>query len=54
MELAIHGEFGKMVAFRNNTISYVSFEEATREYNVVKKNSYLVQAAKGLSISFGD
>src|SRR6188768_564973 len=38
MELAIHGEFGKMVAFRNNTISYVSFEEATREYNIVKKN----------------
>lgn len=54
MELAIHGEFGKMVAFRNNTISYVSFQEATREYNTVKKNSYLVQAAKGLGISFGD
>lgn len=54
MELAIHGEFGKMVAYRNNTISYVSFEEATREYNVVKKNSYFVQAAKGLGISFGD
>jgi phosphofructokinase-like protein len=54
MELAIHGEFGKMVAYRNNTITYVSFEEATREYNVVKKNSYFVQAAKGLGISFGD
>jgi 6-phosphofructokinase 1 len=54
MELAIHGEFGKMVAYRNNTISYVSFEEATREYNIVKKNSYVVQAAKGLGISFGD
>lgn len=54
MELAIHGEFGKMVAYRNNSISYVSFEEATREQNIVKKNSYLVQAAKGLSISFGD
>ncbi len=54
MELAIHGEFGKMVAYRNNTIAYVSFEEATREYNVVKKNSYIVQAAKGLGISFGD
>jgi ATP-dependent phosphofructokinase / diphosphate-dependent phosphofructokinase len=54
MELAIHGEFGKMVAYRNNAITYVSFEEATREYNIVKKNSYLVQAAKGLGISFGD
>jgi ATP-dependent phosphofructokinase / diphosphate-dependent phosphofructokinase len=54
MELAIHGEFGKMVAYRNNTITYVSFEEATREYNMVKKNSYFVQAARGLGISFGD
>lgn len=54
MELAIHGEFGKMVSYRNNTITYVSFEEATREYNMVKKNSYVVQAAKGLGISFGD
>jgi 6-phosphofructokinase 1 len=54
MELAIHGEFGKMVSYRNNTITYVSFEEATREQNVVKKNAYMVQAAKGLSISFGD
>jgi 6-phosphofructokinase 1 len=54
MELAINGEFGKMVAFRNNTISYVSFEEATRQQNVVKKSSYVVQAAKGLSITFGD
>ena len=53
LELAIHGEFGKMVAYRNNTITYVSFEEAIREYNVVKKNSYFVQAAKGLGISFG-
>jgi 6-phosphofructokinase 1 len=54
MELAINSEFGKMVAYRNNTISYVSFEEATRQQNVVKKSSYLVQAAKGLSITFGD
>jgi phosphofructokinase-like protein len=54
MELVIHGEFGKMVALKNNTISYVSFEEATREYNFVSKDSYLVKAAKGLGISFGD
>lgn len=54
MELAINGEFGKMVAFRNNAITYVSFEEATRQQNLVKKSSYLVQAAKGLGITFGD
>ncbi|QOI97582.1 MAG: ATP-dependent 6-phosphofructokinase [Flammeovirgaceae bacterium] len=54
MELVIHGEFGKMVALKNNTITYVSLEEATREYNFVNKDSYLVKAAKGLGISFGD
>lgn len=54
MELAINGEFGKMVAYKNNSITYVSFEEATRQQNVVKKSSYLVQAAKGLGITFGD
>lgn len=54
MELAINGEFGKMVAYKNNSITYVSFEEATRQQNIVKKSSYLVQAAKGLGITFGD
>lgn len=54
MELVIHGEFGKMVALKNNSITYVSLEEATREYNFVNKDSYLVKAAKGLGISFGD
>lgn len=54
MELVIHGEFGRMVSLRNNTISYVSLEEATREYNIVKKDNYLLKAAKGLGIIFGD
>lgn len=54
MELAINGEFGKMVAYKNNSITYVSFEEATRQQHLVKKSSYLVQAAKGLGITFGD
>lgn len=53
-ELALEGKFGQMVALKNNTITSVSFEEATRDYNFVKKESYLVKAAKGLGISFGD
>jgi ATP-dependent phosphofructokinase / diphosphate-dependent phosphofructokinase len=53
-ELVLEGRFGQMVAFRNNNITSVTLEEATREYNVVKKDSYLVNAAKGLGISFGD
>lgn len=53
-ELIKEKNFGRMVAFRNNEISSVSLEEATKECSFVKKDSYLVQAAKGLSISFGD
>lgn len=53
-ELALEGNFGRMVAFRNNSIDSVTLEEATREYNFVRKDSYLVLASKGLGISFGD
>jgi 6-phosphofructokinase 1 len=53
-ELILEKNFGRMVAFKNNDISSVTLDEATQEYNVVKKDSYLVKAAKGLGISFGD
>lgn len=53
-ELILANDFGKMVALKNNSIVSVSLEEATKDYNFVNKNSYLVQAAKGLGISFGD
>lgn len=53
-ELALEGKFGEMVSFRNNMITSVSLEEATTDYNFVKKDSFLVQAAKGMGIGFGD
>lgn len=53
-ELALEKNFGCMVAFKNNTITSVSLEEATKEYNTLKQDSFLVNAAKGLGISFGD
>ena len=53
-ELALQKKFGRMVAFKNNSITSVTLEEATRESNVVKRNSEIVKAAKGLGISFGD
>jgi ATP-dependent phosphofructokinase / diphosphate-dependent phosphofructokinase len=53
-ELALEKKFGQMVAFRSNAISSVTLEEATKDYHVVGTDSYLVQAAKGLGISFGD
>lgn len=53
-ELALEKQFGQMVAYRNNTITSVSLDEATAEYHYVSKDSFLVRAAKGLGISFGD
>jgi ATP-dependent phosphofructokinase / diphosphate-dependent phosphofructokinase len=53
-ELALEKKFGQMVSFKNNTITTVPLAEATREYHFVEKDSYLVQAARGLNISFGD
>jgi len=46
-ELALQKKFGRMVAFKNNSITSVTLEEATRESNVVKRNSEIVKAAKG-------
>jgi ATP-dependent phosphofructokinase / diphosphate-dependent phosphofructokinase len=53
-ELVLEKKFGHMVAFKNNNIDAVTLEEATRSYNVVAKDSYLVRAAKGIGTSFGD
>ena len=53
-ELALDNQFGKMVSFRNNSFEAVTLEEATGETRLVDKNSYLVEAARGLGISFGD
>lgn len=53
-ELVLEKKFGHMVAFKNNSFTSVTLEEATREYHVVGADSFLVQAAKGLGMSFGD
>ena len=53
-ELAKEKKFGRMVAFKNNEITSVTLDEATKKTNHVDKTSYLVQAAKGLGMSFGD
>jgi phosphofructokinase-like protein len=53
-ELALEKSFGRMVALKNNTITSVTLEEATKVYNFLKQDSFLVKAAKGLGISFGD
>jgi 6-phosphofructokinase 1 len=53
-ELVTNNEFGRMVAFRNNSITSVTLDEATADYNGVSKDSYYVQAGRGIGICFGD
>lgn len=53
-DMVLEKEYGRMVAFKNNDIISVSLEEATGDYNFVNTESYLVQAARGVGISFGD
>lgn len=53
-DLVLEGKFGQMVSFRNNHITSVPLEEATKEYRAVNTDSFLVEAARGTGISFGD
>ncbi len=53
-EMVLEKKFGRMASFINNQFIDVALEEATSKYNYVDKNSFLVKAAKGLGISFGD
>jgi len=53
-EMVLDKEFGRMVAFKNNDIISVSLAEATGDYNYVNTDSYLIKAARGIGICFGD
>ncbi|MDH5598928.1 MAG: ATP-dependent 6-phosphofructokinase [Cyclobacteriaceae bacterium] len=54
MEMVLEGEFGKMVTITGNKIGSIPILDAISQYNYVDKDSYLVKAAKGIGISFGD
>ena len=53
-ELIVAADFGKMVTYKNNTVSSVQITEAIKETNLVSKANYLVHIAKSLGISFGE
>ncbi len=53
-ELVHEGDFGKMVAYKNNRMESVTIKEAISQYNVLKLDSYLVNTARKMGISFGD
>lgn len=53
-ELVKEGNYGQMVSYRASKVTSVPLKDAVKEYNFVKPDSFLVQGAKGLGISFGD
>lgn len=53
-ELVLEGQFGQMVTYKNNEICSSSLKDATESYNYVDVDSFMVRAARGLGISFGD
>lgn len=54
MELILEGKFGHLVVLKNNDYTSVPIKDAISAYNFVDPKGTLVQAAKGLGISFGD
>ena len=54
-EMALEGKFGQMVVYKNNNFEERSLKDATGEYNYVDVDkTYLLKAARGVGISFGD
>ena len=54
-ELALNGDFGKMVVYKNNNYKKVPLSAPTGVYKYIDpENSYLVKAARGVGILFGD
>jgi 6-phosphofructokinase 1 len=53
-EMVLAGQFGQMVAYKHNNIVAVPIEEAVANYKVVDVDSYVIQAARGVGVSFGD
>lgn len=52
-EMALEGDFGKMVAYRHPNFVAVPLIEAISKPNLVTMNNRLVKTAKGLGISLG-
>lgn len=53
-EMVLNKEYGKMVAWKGQDVATVPLADAIRDYNVVDPNSFTVNAAKRIGISFGD
>ena len=54
MELVAKRRFGRMVAFRNWTVTDVTLQSAVAKLKLVRRNDQLVLAAKSVGTCFGD
>ena len=53
-ELVKEKKYGNLVVYRHPNISYVPLEEAVKEPHLVKPDDFLVKAARGVGVVFGD
>ena len=53
-ELVKEKKYGNLVVYRHPNISYVPLEEAVKEPHLVKPDDFLVKAARGVGMVFGD
>jgi 6-phosphofructokinase 1 len=53
-EMALHGEFGKMVSYQHPDFVAVSLKKAVAKPNLIGKNNALVTTARGLGICLGN
>jgi 6-phosphofructokinase 1 len=53
-EMAMAGEWGRMVSYRHPYITSVTLSDAIQKPNLVETDSALVRTARGLGICFGD
>ena len=53
-QLIKRGEYGFMVAVKNDDITTVPLEEVAGKLKTVDPNCTMIQDAKGMGISFGD
>lgn len=53
-EMALAGDFGKMVAYKHPNIVGLPIKDAISVYNTVNPNDQLLKTARGIGISFGD
>lgn len=53
-ELILNRQYGRMVSYKNSTITDVTLKEATEAYNFIKPDHYLIKTAHGIGMSLGD